>query len=144
MAKNRELFEKKQELKKEWEDCFGKAIESRFSSIGLAKFWSDETSAKEAEAMLTCAAINDFLGELVEHIEGIAVIHIGSDDEEEPCNIKNGTPYKIARVEDGKLVHIEDDEFETEEAAKAKIQERVNHSTHTLDDFCVIQVQVCK
>lgn len=37
-----------------------------------------------------------------------------------------------------------DENTSLEEAAKAEIQERVNHSTHTLSDFCVIQVQVCK
>ena len=134
MAKS--LKEKKEELKKAWEECFEMKIEDKLNDKGLGHFWSDETTFNEAEELLTGAAIGMVLDSIIESVLGF--------DKDEPCNVNNGKPYRVARVEDGKITFIEDDEFETEDAAKAEIQERVNHSTHTLSDFCVIQVQVCK
>ena len=147
MAKS--LKEKKIEMKNDWENCLELKLEDKLTEKGLKKFWDENTSLEEAEAMLTHEAIDDFVGHLFGSLAGAIIMGIGGcqdeeEHDEEPCNIKNGAPYKIARVEDGKVTFIEDDEFETEEAAKAVIQERVNHSTHTLSDFCVIQVQVCK
>ena len=130
------LKEKKEELKKAWEECFEMKIEDKLNNKGLEHFWSDATTVNEAEELLTGAAIGMVLDSIIESVLGF--------DKDEPCNVNNGKPYRVARVEDGKITFIEDDEFETEDAAKAEIQERVSHSTHTLSDFCVIQVQVCK
>lgn len=149
------LKSQKRSLVRNWEKHFDAKLEDALTDKGLEKFWSGKTSLQKADSMLTSAAINmafeSFLDKLLFGAEDMAAIVIGlggcqdeEEHDEEPCNIKNGAPYKIARVEDGKAIFIEDDEFETEEAAKAEIQERVNHSTHTLSDFCVIQVQVCK
>ena len=130
MAKS--LKEKKEELKKAWEECFEMKIEDKLNDKGLEHFWDDATTFNEADELLTGAGMVI----VIESVLGF--------DKDEPCNVNNGKPYRVARVEDGKITFIEDDEFETEDAAKAEIQERVNHSTHTLSDFCVIQVQVGK
>lgn len=143
---NAKRKENKQQLVKDWEENFGLKLENELSEEGLKKFWSDDTWCHEAFGMLIGATVNHALNSIADDLDGeiVGVIVKKEVPDEEPCNVKNGTPYKIARVNDGKIVHVEDEEFETEEAAKAKIQERVNHSTHTLSDFCVIQVQVCK
>ena len=150
MAKEIELRAKKAELKQGWESCFEKKMEDKFNSEGIKKFWDDNTSIDEAEEMLTHAAIDDFVGHLFGSLAGAIIIGVGGcqdkeEHDEEPCNVKNGTTFRVARVDkEGKIIQLYDDDYETEEAAKAEIQERVNHSTHTLSDFCVIQVQVCK
>lgn len=150
MAKERTVRERKESIKSLWERCFGMKMEDKLTEEGIKYFWDDSTTVSEAGDLLTGAVIHDLIDTIADDVfgkvSGVVIIR-GEDNEEhdeEPCNIKNGAPYKIARVEDGKVTFIEDDEFETEEAAKAEIQERVNHSTHTLSDFCVIQVQVCK
>lgn len=147
MAKS--LKEKKIEMKDVWERCFELKLEDKLTEKGLKKFWDENTSIEEADEMLTHAAIDDLVGHLFDKLAGAIIIGVGEcqdedEHDEEHRNVKNGAPYKIARVEDGKITFIEDDEFETEGAAKAEIQERVNNSTHTLSDFCVIQVKVCK
>ena len=79
-----EVRKAKEELKNEWEKCFNKKIEDKFSEKGLKKFWDDKTSVEEAEAMLTGAAIDDAINHLI--ISGLGAIiigHIGHDGHKE-------------------------------------------------------------
>ena len=72
MAKS--LKEKKEELKKAWEECFEMKIEDKLNDKGLEHFWSDDTSEKEAADILTAGAIDMLLDDMLEDLVGIAII----------------------------------------------------------------------
>ena len=72
MAKS--LKEKKEELKKEWEECFKMKIEDKLNDKGLEHFWSDDTSEKEAAEILTAGAIDMLLDDMLDDLVGIAII----------------------------------------------------------------------
>lgn len=153
MKENTKMDKKKMQLIKDWEECFKMKVSDKLTAEGLKKFWSDDTSVEEAAELLTAAAVDDLLDSLIGRLlggsVGVMVVHVGGNDEEEdkqdeePCNVKNGTPFKVARLDEGgKIIQLYDDEFETEEAARAYIKEIVNYSSCTLSDFAVTKVQV--
>ena len=131
MSENRKLFEKKQELKKEWEECFEKTMESSFTALGIAKFWSDETSLEEAEALLTGAAINDLLCDIVDKVEGFAVIGIGEGREaaEEQFQVYN----KVTK-------EFYDKVFTSKEDADEFVVREACATIYKHSDFKVVQV----
>lgn len=72
MAKS--LKEKKEELKKAWEECFKMKIEDKLNDKGLEHFWSDDTSEKEAAELLTAGAIDMLLDDMLDDLLGIVII----------------------------------------------------------------------
>ena len=144
MSKN--LREQKREIANKWEECFEKKLEDVFTEKGFDKFWSNETSCEDALIMLDKAAINLAFGSIGDCIGGIAIVvsskHNEDEKGKEPCKVKHDRPFRVARVEDGKIIQLYDDEYETEDAARAYIQNIVNCSSLTLNDFAVTQVKV--
>lgn len=145
---NVELRTKKEELVKKWQDCFEEKIENAITEEGLNVFWSDETSLEDATRMLDVAGFAEALGGLPDAVidfllggsSGIAVMAVSHKSEgpgAEPCNVKNGTPYRIVRKKDNHLFEME---FETEQSAKDFIENAVRHSPYTIDDFMVLKV----
>lgn len=141
----RGLLEKKQELVNKWEEIFGVKIEEALTDEGLKAFWSAKTNLKGAMAMLDVAAAaealdglpDDVLEFLLNGFSGVAIVTVGGKADEEPCNVKNGTPYEVERIEDH---YFYDEKFETEEAAKDFIKSLAMTSTYTVKDFRVIKV----
>ena len=72
MAKS--LKEKKEELKKAWEECFEMKIEDKLNAKGLKHFWSDDTSEEEAADLLTAGAIDMLLDDMLDDLLGIVII----------------------------------------------------------------------
>lgn len=134
------LKERKEMLKKEWEECFEQKFEDKFNERGIKRFWDEDTTEDEAIEMLTCAGVDIFIDSLAkdvaEEIAGVVVIHNRKQHKDEPCNVKNGKPYRII----GKDNTMLDTEFETEEAAREYIIEQVKYSPYTVDDFNVVKV----
>lgn len=137
------LKEKKIEMKNYWENCFELKIEDKLTEEGLKKFWDENTSFKEAEEMLTYAAIDNLVGHLFDSLACEVIIGVGGckekeEHDEEPCNVKNGTPFKVVRTKDS---FIYEDEFETKEAADEFIRNTAMHSALlTVDDFKIAKV----
>lgn len=86
MAKS--LKEKKEELKKAWEECFEMKIEDKLNDKGLEHFWSDDTSEKEAAELLTAGAIDMLLDDMLDDLLGIAIIK-GNPNKNEKSGKKN-------------------------------------------------------
>ena len=135
------LKEKKQELVRIWEQCFEQEISEALTEKGLEKYWSDETSLEVANEMLDQAALNEVLvglfSEIEDNLVGAIVINKGKAKEEEPCNVKNGTAYKVIGKPDN---YCYPDEFETIEAANEFIKNEAANSILTVKDFMVVQV----
>lgn len=131
MSENRELFEKKQALKKEWEECFGKTMESRFTAKGIAKYWDGNTSLEEAEALLTGAAINDFICVIIDKVEGVAIIDVGEGREEatEQFQVYN----KVTK-------EFYDNVFTSKKNADEFVVREACNSEFKFSDFKVVQV----
>ena len=72
MAKS--LKEKKEEIKKAWEECFKMKIEDKLNDKGLEHFWSDDTSEEEAADLLTAGAIDMLLDDMLDDLLGIVII----------------------------------------------------------------------
>ena len=68
------LKEKKEELKKAWEECFEMKIEDKLNAKGLKHFWSDDTSEEEAADLLTAGAIDMLLDDMLDDLLGIVII----------------------------------------------------------------------
>ena len=72
MAKS--LKEKKEELKKVWEECVKMKIEDKLNDKGLEHFWSDDTSEEEAADLLTAGAIDMLVDDMLDDLLGIVII----------------------------------------------------------------------
>lgn len=144
------LKEKKETLKREWEECFEMPIEEKLNEKGIEKFWDDATSVKEAEDLLTSAAI-DLLIE--SHIEGLGEI-LGSivGGASKVIIFAGGPDKKLCKGEEKKEKHFrvidaEDDfmhkeVFYTAEAAEEYIKDICMTTSHIRDDFKIVQEMV--
>lgn len=128
MAKS--LKEKKEELKKAWEECFEMKIEDKLSDKGLKHFWSDDTSEKEAAELLTAGAIDMVLDDMLEDLVGIAII-MGNTNKNE----KRGKKYRV--VGDG---FTSDKTFTTIEGAENYRDEMAKASHFTVDELDIVEV----
>ena len=128
MAKS--LKEKKEELKKVWEECFEMKIEDKLNDKGLEHFWSDDTSEKEAADILTAGAIDMLLDDMLEDLVGIAIIK-GNPNKNE----KSGKKYRV--VGDG---FTSDKTFTTIEGAENYRDEMAKTSHFTVDELDIVEV----
>ena len=128
MAKS--LKEKKEELKKEWEECFKMKIEDKLNDKGLEHFWSDDTSEKEAAEILTAGAIDMLLDDMLDDLVGIAIIK-GNPNKNE----KSGKKYRV--VGDG---FTSDKTFTTIEGAENYRDEMAKTSHFTVDELDIVEV----
>lgn len=145
------LKEKKETLKKEWERCFEMPIEEKLNEKGLEKFWDDATTVEEAEELLTSVAIDllierhiGCLGEVIGSIIGdaakVIVIAGGSDKKLCKGEEKNeGAAAKKFAVLEKEDSHVYPDRFETADEAYDFIKVICMNSTHTFDDFKVVE-----
>lgn len=121
------LRERKEELIKGWEECFGVELKTQVNERGFEFIWDDSTSALEVRGFLTFVAVNM----CVDDIFG-AVISI--KNKKEDSDVK---PFKVMRTKDNFIYR---EEFETEEAAKEHIKGIAMSTSYTVEDFKVIQV----
>lgn len=128
MAKS--LKEKKEELKKAWEECFEMKIEDKLNDKGLEHFWSDDTSEKEAAELLTAGAIDMLLDDMLDDLLGIAIIK-GNPNKNE----KSGKKYRV--VGDG---FTSDKTFTTIEGAENYRDEMAKTSHFTVDELDIVEV----
>ena len=128
MAKS--LKEKKEELKKAWEECFKMKIEDKLNAKGLEHFWSDDTSEEEAADLLTAGAIDMLLDDMLEDLVGIAIIK-GNPNKNE----KRGKKYRV--VGDG---FTSDKTFTTIEGAENYRDEMAKTSHFTVDELDIVEV----
>ena len=128
MAKS--LKEKKEELKKAWEECFEMKIEDKLNDKGLKHFWSDDTSEKEAAELLTAGAIDMLLDDMLEDLVGIAIIKGNTNKNE-----KRGKKYRV--VGDG---FTSDKTFTTIEGAENYRDEMAKTSHFTVDELDIVEV----
>lgn len=134
MAKG--LKEQKIEMKNDWEKCFEKKIEDKLTEKGLKKFWDENTSLEEAEAMLTHAAVDDFVEHLMGSLAGAIIIGVGGClDEEE--NDEQEEQFQVYRSRDN---FFYEETFDSVDAAKDFIKEQAMNSTYKVDDFKVVKV----
>lgn len=134
MAKS--LKEKKIEMKNDWENCLELKLEDKLTEKGLKKFWDENTSLEEAEAMLTHAAIDDFVGHLFGSLAGAIIIGVGGCQDEEE-NDEQAEQFQVYRSHDN---FFYEDTFDSVDAAKDFIKEQAMNSTYTVDDFKVVKV----
>lgn len=128
MAKS--LKEKKEELKKEWEECFKMKIEDKLNDKGLEHFWSDDTSEQEAADLLTAGAIDMLLDDMLDDLVGIAIIK-GNPNKNE----KSEKKYRV--VGDG---FTSDKTFTTIEGAENYRDEMAKTSHFTVDELDIVEV----
>lgn len=134
MAKG--LKEQKIEMKNDWEKCFEKKIEDKLTEKGLKKFWDENTSLEDAEAMLTHAAVDDFVEHLMGSLAGAIIIGVGGClDEEE--NDEQEEQFQVYRSHDN---FFYEETFDSVDAAKDFIKEQAMNSTYKVDDFKVVKV----
>ena len=69
--KDMERRAKKEEIKNAWEKAFGMKISEKLNKKGLDKFWDDNTSLSEAIDLLTAAAFDELLCDIIDDIAGI-------------------------------------------------------------------------
>lgn len=124
------LREMKEELKKEWEDCFDKKIEDKLNDEGLKKFWDDNTTIGEAEVMLTCAAFDDLFDDLIG-----AVIFKSSGCKDNKKEVKK--PFEVERIKDN---YFYSEPFETIKEANEFINNICLNSEFKVDDFRIVKV----
>lgn len=128
MAKS--LKEKKEELKKAWEECFKMKIEDKLNDKGLEHFWSDDTSEKEAAELLTAGAIDMLLDDMLDDLLGIVIIK-GNPNKNE----KSEKKYRV--VGDG---FTSDKTFTTIEGAENYRDEMAKTSHFTVDELDIVEV----
>lgn len=131
------LKEKKEELKKAWEECFEMKIEDKLNDKGLEHFWSDDTSEKEAAEILTAGAIDMLLDDMLDDLLGIVIIK-GNPNKNEKSGKKykkSGKKYRV--VGDG---FTSDKTFTTIEGAENYRDEMAKASHFTVDDLEIVEV----
>ncbi len=124
------LKEKKEELKKAWEECFKMKIEDKLNDKGLEHFWSDDTSEEEAADLLTAGAIDMLLDDMLDDLLGIVIIK-GNPNKNE----KSGKKYRV--VGDG---FTSDKTFTTIEGAENYRDEMAKTSHFTVDELDIVEV----
>lgn len=134
MAKS--LKEKKIEMKNDWESCLELKLEDKLTEKGLKKFWDENTSLEEAEAMLTHAAIDDFVGHLFGSLAEAIIIGVGGCQDEEEDN-EQAEQFQVYRSHDN---FFYEDTFDSVDAAKDFIKKQAMNSTYKVDDFKVVKV----
>ena len=128
MAKS--LKEKKEELKKAWEECFEMKIEDKLNDKGLEHFWSDDTSEEEAAELLTAGAIDMLLDDMLDDLVGIAIIK-GNPNKNE----KSGKKYRVVGDD-----FTSDKTFTTIEGAENYRDEMAKTSHFTVDELDIVEV----
>lgn len=122
------LKERKEILKKEWEECFEMSIEKKLSEKGLKVFWDDKTSEDEAAKLLTVAAIDLLFDDIADEI--MCCIIAGK---KKKCD---DIPFTVVRKPDR---HYFNETFETKEQALEFAKKQAMNSMFTLDDFEIIK-----
>lgn len=136
MAKS--LKEKKIEMKNDWENCLELKLEDKLTEKGLKKFWDENTSLEEAEAMLTHAAIDDFVGHLFGSLAGAIIIGVGGCQDEEEANDDAETEqFQVFRSKDN---FFYENVFDSVESAKEFIRGLAMSTMYTVDDFKIVKV----
>ena len=133
MAKS--LKEKKEELKKAWEECFEMKIEDKLNDKGLKHFWSDDTSEKEAADILTAGAIDMLLDDMLDNLVGIAIIK-GNPNKNEKNESNSDFDYNVFDTVKQKFVSVGNETWEIadEEAKKYCLENGVKYA----------DVKICK
>lgn len=134
MAKS--LKEQKIEMKNDWEKCFEKKIEDKLTEKGLKKFWDENTSLEEA--MLTHAAVDDFVEHLMGSLAGAIIIGVGGCQDEEEANDDAETEqFQVFRSKDN---FFYENVFDSVESAKEFIRGLAMSTMYTVDDFKIVKV----
>ena len=129
------LREMKEELKKEWEDCFNKKIEDKFYDEDLKRFWDDNTKIEEAKVMLTCAALDDLLVGL-DGLDGlVGTVIFKSSGCKDKKEVKK--PFEVERIKDN---YFYSESFETIKEANEYINNICLNSEFKVDDFRIVKV----
>ena len=133
MAKS--LKEKKEELKKAWEECFKMKIEDKLNDKGLEHFWSDDTSEKEAADILTAGAIDMLLDDMLDDLVGIAIIK-GNPNKNEKNESNSDFDYNVFDTVKQEFVSVGHKTWEIadEEAKKYCLENGVKYA----------DVKICK
>ena len=129
---------KKEELKHEWEKCFSKKMEDKFTEKGIKKFWDDNTSTEEAAKMLTNAALDDvfgpIFGDIAKNIGSVIVCELKDDYDDDEVNDQ----FEVYCEPEKDFVGVT---FDSVEEAKDFIKEKaMNSHKYTVDDFKVVRV----
>ena len=133
MAKS--LKEKKEELKKVWEECFKMKIEDKLNDKGLEHFWSDDTSEEEAADLLTAGAIDMLLDDMLDDLVGIAIIK-GNPNKNEKSESNSDFDYNVFDTVKQEFVSVGHKTWEIadEEAKKYCLENGVKYA----------DVKICK
>ena len=133
MAKS--LKEKKEELKKAWEECFKMKIEDKLNDKGLEHFWSDDTSEEEADDLLTAGAIDMLLDDMLEDLVGVVIIK-GNPKKNEKNESNSDFDYNVFDTVKQKFVSVGHKTWEIadEEAKKYCLENGVKYA----------DVKICK
>lgn len=136
---NTDLRNKKAQLKSTWEKDNDLKLEDVLSEEGLNHFWDDETCYIEVVGMLIHATISAAFDIVKASPFAVicGVVHDEEEQDEEPCNAKNDTPFEVERVKDH---YFYEDKFESEEAAKEFIKDICLETEHKMADFRVVKV----
>lgn len=133
MAKS--LKEKKEELKKAWEECFKMKIEDKLNDKGLEHFWSDDTSEKEAAEILTAGAIDMLLDDMLDDLFGVVIIK-GNHNKNEKNESNSDFDYNVFDTVKQAFVSVGNETWEIadEEAKKYCLENGVKYA----------DVKICK
>ena len=133
MAKS--LKEKKEELKKAWEECFKMKIEDKLNDKGLEHFWSDDTSEEEAADLLTAGAIDMLLDDMLEDLVGVVIIK-GNPNKNEKNESNSDFDYNVFDTVKQEFVSVGHKTWEIadEEAKKYCLENGVKYA----------DVKICK
>ena len=161
-----ELHKVKMEMRDAWEESFGKKIEEKLNPKGINKFWSEETDEQEAYNLLTAAAIDmmveDILDSVLDEVKdtdeiakilkeklgektgGINIRVIVADDEDEEdkpctcetCGCESPKPYRVQRG-----CFMVEKSFATEQEAKEFIERDVKiECGKKAEDYKILKV----
>lgn len=128
MANN--LKEKKQEIKKAWESCFKHDMEEVLNEKGIAKFWSDETSIREALDILTAAGVCLVVDSAMDEADGVIVVGVK----------EKGKPEEQYQVYNKVTKEFYDHVFTSKEDADEFVVREACNSEFKFSDFKVVQV----
>ena len=133
MAKS--LKEKKEELKKVWEECFKMKIEDKLNDKGLEHFWSDDTSEEEAADLLTAGAIDMLVDDMLDDLLGIVIIK-GNPNKNEKSESNSDFDYNVFDTVKQEFVSVGHKTWEIadEEAKKYCLENGVKYA----------DVKICK
>lgn len=127
--KDMERRAKKEEIKNEWEKAFGMKISEKLNKKGIDKFWDDNTSLSEAIDLLTAAAFDELLCDIIDDIAGIIVVSNKEKKSEEKYQVYN----KVGN-------YFLEESFESIDDAKEFIREKALNTKYKVDDFKVVRM----